>query len=108
MLLQHFQHASNGLKYLEKWSEVMRRLSNNEEDQMDILWILEAAIAKFEKKQASSLMIKFLQAFYNFDVVDEDVILKWYYSDTNKDIKNYAAVFIQWLENASEEESDDE
>jgi translation initiation factor 5 len=50
-----------------------------------------------------------LKVFYDEDLVEEDVILKWYYSENRgvggKVARNNASMLVEWLENA-ESESD--
>lgn len=56
-----------------------------------------------------------MKAAYDEDLVDEDIVLKWgskpskkyVPKDTSKKIRELAAPFLEWLENAEEESEED-
>jgi translation initiation factor 5 len=57
-----------------------------------------------------------LKAFYEYDIVDESVIIEWHEAasrkytskEVSKEIHAKAAPFIQWLKEAEEESSDED
>jgi translation initiation factor 5 len=61
-------------------------------------------------------VVKILQLYYHHDLVSEEPIMRWgtkaskKYTDvsTNKKLRKAAAPFLQWLEEADEEESSEE
>ena len=61
-------------------------------------------------------VVKLLQLYYHFDLISEEVVKKWgtkaskKYTDlsTSKKVRKAAEPFINWLDEAEEEESSDE
>jgi translation initiation factor eIF-2B subunit epsilon len=56
-----------------------------------------------------------LQLLYDDDIVEEDAIFRWYGSDRSKQLgpsatalREKASVFIKWLQDAEEEDSDED
>ncbi|KAL1924486.1 uncharacterized protein VTP21DRAFT_4140 [Calcarisporiella thermophila] len=98
---------------LKRWGSLIGKVAQDEEDQVDALLILQHHCAE------NSLPVKFfllaMKNLYELEVLDEDSILAWYYSETSKSgsaaerqLRDKAIVFIKWLEEAEEEDDDDE
>lgn len=61
------------------------------------------------------LFLGILQVLYDMDVVEEDSILKWYATDASKSgsaaelaLRERASKFINWLQEAEEESSEED
>ncbi|XP_050417431.1 translation initiation factor eIF-2B subunit epsilon [Patella vulgata] len=82
------------------------------EAQLDCLNALEGFSE--ENKLVKSALIKIIHYFYNEDMLDEQVIFKWYKKEPHPDnitshtaVRKQVAPFIKWLQDAEEESSDD-
>ncbi|KAL6850962.1 eukaryotic translation initiation factor 5 [Amphichorda felina] len=69
-----------------------------------------------DNPDAYSQVVKILQLYYHYDLVNEEVVLKWgskaskKYTDVSisKKVRKAAAPFLEWLAEADEEESSEE
>ncbi|KAG2226075.1 hypothetical protein INT45_011692 [Circinella minor] len=114
MLLDHVDVSKNAMgnmrTMLEYWAPV---ISKGLEDQTHILSIFQRHCA--ETDALSKLFVGILQILYNEDMVDEDSVLQWYESDASKSgspaevkLRERAAKFVDWLQEAEEESSDED
>ncbi|KAI9498624.1 nucleotide-diphospho-sugar transferase [Zychaea mexicana] len=114
MLLDHVDVSKNAVgnmrAMLEKWSPV---ISKGLEDQVHVLRIFQRHCA--ETDALSKLFVGILQILYNEDIVEEESVLRWYASDASKNgssaevkLRERAAKFVDWLQEAEEESSDDD
>ncbi|KAG0197342.1 hypothetical protein BGX28_009162 [Mortierella sp. GBA30] len=93
---------------------LLRKFVVNEKNQKALLGGMERVLIT-----SKTLMLKaplILKAFYDNDIVEEDVVLKWgekpskkYVSrDEAKDVRARVEPFLRWLAEADEEDSDEE
>jgi translation initiation factor eIF-2B subunit epsilon len=103
-----------------KWSALLNRFIEDEESQLDIAFIAQEYFAKRirEQKAEKKIFVKGLHLLYDHDVLDEDVIFKWYeskkaqgmgerWSEEFVALRNAAQPLLNWLSEANEE-SDEE
>ncbi|KAJ3410454.1 hypothetical protein HDV05_003716 [Chytridiales sp. JEL 0842] len=90
---------------INRWGGALAKFVIEPEDQMDVLRIVEDHCAINEAH--SKLILQILQAFYQKDIVEEEVIIKWYKISTSK-IRDMAKPFVDWLQQAEEESDDDD
>lgn len=96
------------------------QIITSERHQKAFLGGIERLLAHLDKEEpgflTSDKVTKVLHQVYDKDLAEEEVITKWgtkgskKYTEpaTNKKIRTAAKPFIQWLEEAEEDESDDE
>ncbi|KAI7831290.1 eukaryotic translation initiation factor 5 [Gamsiella multidivaricata] len=95
-------------------TSLLRKFVVNEKNQRALLGGMERVLIT-----SKSLMLKaplVLKAFYDNDILDEDVILKWgekpskkYVSrEEAKDVRTRVEPFLKWLAEADEEDSDED
>jgi translation initiation factor eIF-2B subunit epsilon len=93
-------------EFLSKWSSVITEFMVDKDDQFYILKCLSNECESNSKLSQVFSIITF--QLYENDVLEEDLILKWYYSNSSRDIVKQMVKFVEWLENASEEDEDDD
>ncbi|KAG2177536.1 hypothetical protein INT44_008048 [Umbelopsis vinacea] len=98
---------------LKKWGSLIGKVTHGKDDQVHVLHILQVHCA--DKEQLHKLFLPALQLLYDDDVVEEDAIFRWYGSDRSKQLgpsatalREKATVFIKWLQEAEEEDSDED
>jgi len=102
------------LEEVSERSELLLNFVKNEKCQKAILGGLERLIDQNDKLLPKVSFI--LKAFYDEDIVEEDVLLAWgekaskKYVDKakSKEIRKQAAPFLNWLKEAEEESSEEE
>jgi translation initiation factor 5 len=101
---------------IPKRVKLLRKFVKGEKHQRAVLGGIERLVGlEYQDKLLSKVPI-ILKKLYDADIVEEDALLKWgekpskryVDKDTSKAVKKSAAPFLDWLQNASEEESDDE
>ncbi|KAK9768397.1 translation initiation factor eIF-2B epsilon subunit, GEF [Basidiobolus ranarum] len=108
--LSKFQESTK--KLLSRWSPLMKKSIHSEEDQIDALVILHQFAAQSEPH--TKIFLFALRFFYEFDLVDEDSVIAWYnlgtddLDDQEKKLREMAAPFITWLEQADEDSDEEE
>ncbi|KAI9316229.1 nucleotide-diphospho-sugar transferase [Dichotomocladium elegans] len=105
--------ASSIRAMLNKWAALIIKATHGREDQVHVLRLFQIHCAKNE--QLNKLFLGILQLLYDLDVVEEESILKWYTSDASKStspaelsLREKATKFINWLQEAEEESSEEE
>ncbi|KAJ1335532.1 translation initiation factor 5 [Microdochium nivale] len=105
---------------LPKRAGLLKQIISSERHQKAFLGGIERLLAHLDKEEpgflTSDKVTKVLHQVYDKDLAEEEVITKWgtkgskKYTEpaTNKKIRTAAKPFIQWLEEAEEDESDDE
>ncbi|KAJ2959618.1 hypothetical protein NQZ79_g4935 [Umbelopsis isabellina] len=101
---------------IPKRVKLLRKFVNGEKHQRAVLGGIERLVGLEYKDKLLSKVPIILKKLYDADIVEEDALLKWgekpskryVDKDTSKAVKKSAAPFLDWLQNASEEESDDE
>jgi translation initiation factor eIF-2B subunit epsilon len=104
---------------LKTWASLLQKFLKNEDDQVEVLLTLEEFCGQegdFEEtgemgEHFVGIFPQLLQLMYELDILTEDAVLAWaeekeHANETEKRFLNLAAPFIEWLEEASEEESD--
>lgn len=107
---------ANILDQIEPHVGLLTKLTNgNEEYEKALLGGLERLIGLLYPTELISQTPKILHAFYDRDLISEDVIIRWgskvskkyVPKDVSKKVRKAAKPFVQWLQEA-EEESDEE
>lgn len=110
----------NVVAQLPKRAGLLKQIITSERHQKAFLGGIERLLAHLDKEEpgflTSDKVTKVLHQVYDKDLAEEEVITKWgtkgskKYTEpaTNKKIRTAAKPFIQWLEEAEEDESDDE
>ncbi|CAO3660958.1 unnamed protein product [Rhizopus stolonifer] len=95
-----------------KWSSLIGKMTHSPEDQLHVLQVLQKHCATEE--YLSKIFLSSIQILYNSDFVEEDAIRIWYKSESSKatpveaKLRERATKFIEWLDEAEEEDSDDD
>tara|TARA_B100001173_G_scaffold80170_1_gene68471 strand:- start:641 stop:3682 length:3042 start_codon:yes stop_codon:yes gene_type:complete len=112
------------VKNVEKFSEALEKITGKKQDQISLVSILESLAcsqAPFEGRTGGARVLgcaaSFLKGMYDADLLSEDGIFAWA-NQRAKDIKNdpdadqrffmKVKPFVQWLQEASEDEESDE
>ncbi|ODQ64868.1 translation initiation factor eIF-2B epsilon subunit [Nadsonia fulvescens var. elongata DSM 6958] len=103
-------------KVHNRWYPLFSRQVFDRDDQEDLLQIVLDDSSRRPAANAAKALMYTVMSFYDNDVVEEEVINKWWNSDavkaSDEKTKELLAKWIDWLQNAesdsSEEESDDE
>jgi translation initiation factor eIF-2B subunit epsilon len=104
-----YMKGSQYKEHLTKWVGVWRGLTHQVEDQIDLLKNVTEWFEQHEDrcKFAGTLCM----ILYNEDIVEEEGFLQWFEEqefDANSSLKQGIQPFIQWLEEAEEEDDDAE
>jgi len=101
--------------WISKHASILRRYATDAKAQRNVLIAIERALI-----HRAILMAKvpaLFKALYDHDVVDEEIFIKWSKKtssrryvprEVSKLVHEKAQVFIDWLENAEEESSDEQ
>lgn len=102
------QLAVNADKLVTKWCELFQKFASTVEEQLDLLSIIDTAVPKWTN--AAKVLHVVLMAFYQNDVVDEDVIIQKRdqlvtssQSPMDPKFKMVYTAFAEWLESAEAE-----
>ncbi|KAI8303619.1 putative eukaryotic translation initiation factor 5 [Colletotrichum sp. SAR11_59] len=108
----------NILAQIPKRSGMMKQFVTSDRHEKALLGGTERLIGSLGKEHPElyTQIVKILQLYYNFDLLSEEVAIRWgskaskKYVDvaTSKKVRKAAEPFIKWLEEAEEEESSDE
>ncbi|XP_068137400.1 translation initiation factor eIF2B subunit epsilon [Hyperolius riggenbachi] len=105
-------YCSALLPLLKKWTPVFKNYIKRASDHLCCLTAMEEFFLDHEPLWAA--IAKVLMGFYQQDVLAEEMILRWFsqtdITDKGRQLRKKQALqkFIQWLEEAEEESSDDE
>ncbi|KAM9315615.1 translation initiation factor eIF2B subunit epsilon [Gastrophryne carolinensis] len=100
------------LPLLQKWTPLFKNYTKRAADHLCCLEALEEFFGDHEPLSAA--IAKVLMVFYQQDVLAEEMILRWFsqanLADKGRKLRKKQALqkFIQWLEEAEEESSEDE
>lgn len=98
----HTKEATD--KIFKQWGPLFKRQVFDQEEEIDLLKILQELTSL--KPQGKQILLYIISILYDLEIVDEESILKWWKDD---EIDNeYCAKFIDWLEEAEEDSSDEE
>ncbi|KAF7723262.1 hypothetical protein EC973_002155 [Apophysomyces ossiformis] len=101
---------------IPKRVKLLRKFVKEEKHQKAVLGGVERLVGLEYKDKLIKKMPNILMKLYDADIIEDDVFLKWGEKPTkryvdkelSKEVKKAAKPFLEWLENASEEESDEE
>ncbi|ESO00648.1 hypothetical protein HELRODRAFT_185763 [Helobdella robusta] len=117
MVLLELLFDSNMLTQIKQYKSLLRRFTDgNEKAQKYLLGAFEQLVGNDHHDLLMPKTAHILKAFYEEDILDEEVIIDWdkkaskkYLSkDICKELHSKAEPFIKWLKEAEEESSDDE
>lgn len=97
-------HATARAVFTE-WAGLVKKFVHNLDDQMDSLEILEEHCTGNEALETVFMTV--IKVLFDFDVLEEEVILDWHHGTRGSAIGVKVLPFIKWLETAEEESSED-
>ncbi|XP_067308252.1 translation initiation factor eIF-2B subunit epsilon [Pseudorasbora parva] len=106
------QYSSHLLPLLKKWAPVFKNYVKRSQDQMDCLTSMEEVFLERDTHWAA--MVKVLMSMYQLEILEEDVIMRWFTqgvtTDKSQQLRRNQGLlkFIQWLEEAEESSEGDE
>ncbi|XP_067219528.1 translation initiation factor eIF-2B subunit epsilon [Chanodichthys erythropterus] len=106
------QYSSHLLPLLKKWAPVFKNYVKRAQDQMDCLTSMEEVFLELDTHWAA--MVKVLMSMYQLEILEEDVIMRWFSqgvtTDKSQQLRRNQGLlkFIQWLEEAEESSEGDE
>jgi translation initiation factor eIF-2B subunit epsilon len=103
-------------KEFEKWGQLLEEFTEDDEASLDTVFLVQRYFARGGAAGKENSFVKGLQQLYQADVLDEDVIFKWFGDDRSNGVgerwgEDMAALrkkgeqLVNWLREA-EEESD--
>ncbi|KAI8087988.1 domain found in IF2B/IF5-domain-containing protein [Gilbertella persicaria] len=106
----------NIVSQIPKRAKLLQKFVIDEKSQKATLGGIERLVGMDYKDSLLKKVPTILMKVYDLDIIEDEVFLKWgekpskrYVDrDVSKEIKKAAAPFLEWLENASEEESSEE
>jgi len=116
LVLAELLYDTNIIAQIKQHCTLFCRLTHNSEKaQRYLLRAFEQLVGVVHPAELMPKVPYILKAFYDNDILDESVIVEWNQKpsrsvteEISKEIHNKAAPFIQWLEQAEEEESSEE
>lgn len=106
------QYSSHLLPLLKKWAPVFKNYVKRSQDQMDCVTSMEEVFLERDTHWAA--MVKVLMNMYQLEILEEDVIMRWFTQGVTTDKSQQLRCnpgllkFIQWLEEAEESSEGDE
>ncbi|KAG6557805.1 hypothetical protein Mapa_000572 [Marchantia paleacea] len=102
----------NSRQVVVQWGPLLRRFLKSQDDEMEVLLVFEEICIE-DNKEFAPIFASVLQELYDKDVISEEAIIAWASEKQQADESDKVFVkqcerFIQWLEEASEEDEDDE
>lgn len=106
----------NILTQIPKRAKLLAKFVTDEKHQKATLGGIERLVGVDFKDALLKKIPTILMKVYDLDIIKDEVFIKWgekpskryVERDISKEIKKAAAPFLEWLQNASEEESDDD
>lgn len=106
----------NILAQIPKRAKLLAKFVTDEKSQKATLGGIERLVGVDYKDALLKKIPTILMKIYDLDLIEDEVFIKWgekpskryVEKDISKEIKKAAAPFLEWLENASEEESEEE
>ncbi|CAO3701816.1 unnamed protein product [Rhizopus stolonifer] len=104
----------NVIAQIPKRSELLTKFVTDEKHQKATLGGIERLIGLSHKDVLLKKTPNILMRLYDLDIIEDDVFFKWgekpskryVERDVSKEVKKAAKPFLEWLENAEEEDSD--
>eukprot|EP01018_Ginkgo_biloba_P038992 Gb_36377 [translate_table: standard] len=102
---------ANAKNVLTRWRDLLKHYLKCEDDEVEVLLKFEE-ICLESGKEFAPIFSKVLEAFYDKDIVSENAIISWASEkqeadEVDKVFIKQSEAFIQWLQDASEEEEDE-
>lgn len=99
------------VKIFGQWGILFKRQVFDSNDEIDLLNVLNELVKEFkDDKVINGMQLHFyiLRQLYELELVDEENITSWY--EQNKDTvdNKYVSQFVEWLNSAEEESSDED
>ncbi|KAI9597002.1 nucleotide-diphospho-sugar transferase [Syncephalis fuscata] len=111
VILRHVDMSAMAVslkKMMTTWAPLLGRMIHSDKDQVDALFLLQEYCAHSELHRRA--FFPTVRYFYELDVVEEEAIVAWYGSaralSVDKALRDSVTPFVQWLQEADEEESD--
>ncbi|KAK4509316.1 Protein tyrosine phosphatase type IVA 2 [Mucor velutinosus] len=106
----------NIISQIPKRAKLLEKFVTDEKSQKATLGGIERLVGNDFKDALLKKVPTILMKLYDLDIIEDEVYIKWgekpskryVERDVSKAIKKAAAPFLEWIENASEEESSDE
>eukprot|EP01133_Synstelium_polycarpum_P011232 gene11232-13103_t len=98
--------AAEAISVVKNKRPLLAKIAAKKDGPYGVILGFEQLCVKDETLLKSILGI--FKALYDEDIVGEEYFIKWYGKSKSKGIKKVAAPFIEWLENADEEDEDEE
>ncbi|KIJ33041.1 hypothetical protein M422DRAFT_183735 [Sphaerobolus stellatus SS14] len=107
--------TENMVKEIEKFASVFNKLCTSERHQKALLGGIERTVG-VEQPALIPQIPKILMAFYQTDVLEEEVITQWgthvskkyVDKDVSKRVRKASEPFLKWLEEADDDDDDDD
>lgn len=109
------------LSSLKRWASLLQKFLKNEDDQVEVLLTLEefcGGEGDFENTGEHGELFEYifpqlLKVMYELDIISEQALLVWaeekeHATEHEKRFLRLAAPFLEWLEDAEEESSEDD
>lgn len=104
------------ISQIPKRAKLLKKFITDEKSQKATLGGIERLVGMDYKDALLKKVPTILMKVYDLDIIEDEVFIKWgekpskryVERDVSKEIKKAAAPFLEWLENASEEESEEE
>lgn len=101
------------LTNLKSRAPILRLFVHTASDQKQVLYLIERLASR--DSTASLKISSVLNGFYEAEILEEEVLFKWFKNPTKKidqdlgrALRDRSAKFIEWLQTADDEEEDDE
>ncbi|KAG8383770.1 hypothetical protein BUALT_Bualt04G0048300 [Buddleja alternifolia] len=116
-LLLQSEHKGELVKHVSsmitKWNKVLKYYLPSIDEEIEVILKFEEMCSEKSTKEYSTLFEQILHLLYDKDILQEDAILKWASEkegadESDKCYVKQAEKFIQWLNEASEEESEED
>ena len=90
----------------KRWTGLIAKFVHNTEDQRDCLDIMEDFCTGNEGLE--NFFIGIVKIMYEEDMLEEDTIVNWHHQTRGSNIGVRVQPLVSWLENASEESSEED
>ncbi|KAH9481252.1 putative eukaryotic translation initiation factor 5 [Psilocybe cubensis] len=107
--------TANIVSEIEKYGALLTKMVTSEKHQKALLGGVERFVG-FSHPDLIAAVPKILMAFYQIDLIDEDVVTQWgthvskkyVDKDTSKKVRKASEPFLKWLQEADDDDDDDD